>query len=106
MLSAANFTGSLQRSDRRSRMSRDSLSIRREAADGNRVRLSRLLGAKLGFARQGGLQATSMRRLSRSAGIFCISRPLGDGPKAVDVHSSLRTRARASLKVAKCFGYQ
>ena len=59
---------------------------------------------KLGFAHQGGLQAMSMRRSSRSAGIFCISRPLGEGPKAVDVHSSLRTRARAraraSLKVA------
>jgi hypothetical protein len=41
-----------------------------------------------------------MRRSSRSAGIFCISRPLGEGPKAIDVHSSLRTRARASLKVA------
>jgi len=60
----------------------------------------RRIPAKLGFARQGGLQATSMRRLSRSAGILCISLPLGDGPKAIDVHSSLRTRARASLKVA------
>ena len=55
---------------------------------------------KLGFARQGGLQATSMRRSSRSAGIFCISRPVGEGPKAVDAHNSLRTKARASLNVA------
>jgi hypothetical protein len=55
---------------------------------------------KLGFARQGGLQAMSMRRSSRPAGIFCISRPAGDGPKAVDAHNSLRTEARASLNVA------
>jgi hypothetical protein len=55
---------------------------------------------ELVFARQGGLQATSMRRSSRSAGIFCISRPAGDGPKAADAHNSLRTEARASLNVA------
>ena len=55
---------------------------------------------KLGFAHQGGLQAMSMRRSSKSAGIVCISRPLGEDRKAIDVHSSLRTRARASLKVA------
>ena len=59
-----------------------------------------ILSPELGFARQGGLQATSMRRSSRLAGIFCISRPAGDAPKAVDAHNSLRTEARASLKVA------
>src|SRR5215211_7371407 len=61
---------------------------------------------QLGFAGQGGRQATSKRRLSTLAEIFGTSRQSGEAAKVGEVHSSRRTRARASLKVGACFGYQ
>lgn len=64
------------------------------------------MDTKLEFARQGGRQATSSRRLSTSAESFGASRSDREGAKVGEVHSSRRMRARASLKVAACFGYQ
>src|SRR3954466_5779940 len=48
----------------------------------------------------------SRRRLSTLAEIFGTSRQSGEAAKVGEVHSSRRTRARASLKVGACFGYQ